>query len=60
MTRDLYNLLVKLSVLLRPILSHLAIAVFAEAILVRTSTAQVPSSHKVAPRYLQLVTSSHF
>ena len=39
------------------ILFHLAIA---EAILMQTSAEQVPSLHRVAPRYLKLVTSSNF
>ena len=34
--------------------------VIAEAILMRTSAEQVPSLHRVAPRYLKLVTSSNF
>ena len=62
MTRDLYslNLLVKLIVLQRQIMFSLAIAVITEAILPRTSAEQVPSLHRVAPRYLNLVTSSRF
>ena len=58
-TRDLYNLnlLEKLIVLYRHILFSLAIAAIAEAILVRTSAEQVPSLHRVAPRYVNLVTS---
>ena len=35
----------------------LAIAAIAEAILVRTSAAKVSSLHRVAPKYLKLVTS---
>ena len=34
--------------------------VIAEAILMRTSAEQVPSLHRVSPRYLKLVTSSNF
>ena len=58
-TRDSYhlNLLVKLMVLLHETLVNLAIA---EAILMWISAEQVPSLHKVAPRYLKLVTSSAF
>ena len=61
-TRDLYNLNLvgKLMVLLRQILFSLAIAAIAEAILMRTSAEQVPSLHRIAPRYLKLVTSSNF
>ena len=61
MTRDWYslNLLAKLMVLHRQILLSLAIAAIAEAILMRTSAEQVPFLHKVAPRYLKLVTSSN-
>ena len=57
MTRDL---LAKLIVLHRQILFSLATAAIAEAILIRTSTEQVPSLHRIAPRYLKLVTSSNF
>ena len=62
MTRDLhsFNLLAKLMVLHCQILFSLAIAAIAEAILMRTSTEQVPSLHRVAPRYLKLVTFSNF
>ena len=51
-TRDLYslNLLAKLMMLHRQILFSLAIAVIAEAILMRASAEQVPSLHRVAPR----------
>ena len=49
------NFLAKLMVLHRQILFSLAIA---EAIL--TSAEQVPSLHRVVPRYLKLVTSSNF
>ena len=38
----------------------LAIAIITEAILVQTSTKQVPSLHRVAFRYLKLVTCSNF
>ena len=44
----------KLMVLHRQILFSLAIADFAKAILMRTSAEQVPSLHRVAPRYLKL------
>ena len=54
------NLLTKVKVLHRPILFSLAIAAIAEAILMRTSAEQVPSLHKVAPRYWKLVASSNF
>ena len=40
-------------------LFSLAIAVIAEAILMRTSAEHVPTLHKVTPRYLKLVTSSN-
>ena len=58
-TTDLYSLslLAKLTVLHNQILFSLAIAVIAEAILIRTSAEQVQSLHRVAPRYLKLVTS---
>ena len=59
MTRALYNLFAKLMVLLRKILFNLAIAAVAEAILMRISAEQVPSLHRVAPRFLKLVTSSN-
>ena len=42
------------------ILFNLAIAAITEAILIRTSTEQVPSLHRVARRYLKLVTSANF
>ena len=54
------NLFAKVMVLLHQILFNLAIAAIAEAILIRTSAEQVPSLHRVAPRYLKLVTSSNF
>ena len=44
----------------RQILFSLAIAAIAESILTRTSAGQVPSLHRVAPKYLKLVTSSNF
>ena len=47
-------------VLHRQSLFGLAIAAIAEANLMRTSAEQVPSLHRVAPRYLKLVTSSNF
>ena len=58
-TRHLYilNLLAKLVLLLHQILFNLAIA---EALLMRTSAEQVPSLHRVAQRYLKLVTCSNF
>ena len=61
-TTDLYSisLLAKLTVLHNQILFSLAIAVIAEAILIRTSVEQVPYLYRVAPRYLKLVTSSNF
>ena len=61
-TRDLYswNLLAKLVVLHREILFSLAIAAIAEAILMQPTAEQVPSLHRVAFRYLKLVTSSSF
>ena len=46
-TRDLYNLLAKLMVLLRQILVNLAIAAITEVILMRISAEQVPSLHRV-------------
>ena len=60
--RDLYslNLLANLMVLHHHILFSLAIVAIAEAILMRTSAEQVPSLHRVAPRYLILVTSFNF
>ena len=60
MTRDLYslNLLAKLMVLHHQILFSLAIAAITEAILMWISAEQVPSLHKVAPKYLTLITSS--
>ena len=61
-TRDLwdFNLLVKLMVLHRQVLFSLAIAAITEAILMQTFAEQVPSLHRVAPRYLKLVTASNF
>ena len=62
MTRDLwdFNLLVKLMVLHRQVLFSLAVAAITEAILMQTFAEQVPSLHRVAPRYLKLVTASNF
>ena len=59
-TRDLCNLLEKLMVLLCQILLNLAIAAIPEAILMWISSEQVPSLHRVAPRYFKLVTPSNF
>ena len=58
MTRVLYNLnlLATLMVLLRQILFNLAITVIAEVILKRFSAQQVSSLHRVAQRYLTLIT----
>ena len=47
-------------VLHRQILFGLAIAVIAEATLMRTSAEQVQSLHRVASRYLKLVISSNY
>ena len=60
MTRDLYNLdlFAKLMVLHHKILFSLASAAIAEAILMQISAEQVSSLHRIAPRYLKLVTSS--
>ena len=59
MTRNVkgLHLLAELMVSHRQVLFSPAIAAIAEAILMRTSTEQVPSMHRVAPRYLKLVTS---
>ena len=46
-------------VLLCKILFNLAIAVIAAANLMQISAEQVPSLHRIAPRYLKLVTSSY-
>ena len=51
-------MLAKLMVMHRQILFSLAIAAIAEAILTRTSAEQALSLHRVALRYLKLVTSS--
>ena len=61
-TQDLYslNLLAKLMVLHHQILFSLAIATIAEAILRRIAAEQVPFLHRVAPKYLKLVTCSNF
>ena len=53
------NLLTKLTVFHSQTLFSLAIAVIAEAILMRISAKQVPSLHGVAPWYLKLVNSSN-
>ena len=47
-------------VLHRQMLFSLAIAAIAEVILMRTSAEQVPSLHRVAQRYLKMVTCSNF
>ena len=62
MTRDLcnLNLLAKLMVSLHQILFNLAVAAIAEAVLLRISAEQVPSLHRIAPRYLKLATYSNF
>ena len=62
MITDLYNLNLhaKLIVLLHQILFNLAIVAIAEAILMQIFAEQVPSMHRVAPRYLTRVTSSDF
>ena len=52
------NVLAKLMVLFHQILFSLASAAIAEAVLMQISVEQVPSLHKVAPRYSKLVTSS--
>ena len=59
-TTDLYNLnlLVKLMVLLHHILFNVATAAIAEAILMWISADQEPSSCRVAPRYLKVITSN--
>ena len=41
-------------------LFSLTIAAIVEVILMWTSAEQVPSLHRVAPRYLKLITSSNF
>ena len=60
-TRDSYswNLLTKLMVFYRQIQFSRAIAATTEAILMRTSAEQVPSLHRIAPRYSKLVTFSN-
>ena len=62
MKRDLYSLklLAMLIVLQRQILFSLATATIAEAILMQTFAENVPSLHRVAPRYWKLVTSTNF
>ena len=59
MTTDMWslNFLAKLMVLHSQILFSLAIAAIAEATLMQTSAEQVPSLHRVTPKYLKLVTS---
>ena len=54
-TTDVYslNLLAKLMVLHRQILFSLAVAVIAEANLMRISAEQVPSLHRVDPKVLE-------
>ena len=54
------KLLANLMKMLLRILFNLAIAVIAEAILMRISVEQVPSFHRVAPTYLKLVTSLNY
>ena len=55
------NLLAKLMMLHHHVgLFSLAIAAVTEAILMQSSAEQVPSLHRVDPRYLKLVTSSNF
>ena len=49
----------RLIVLHHQIPLSLAIAAIAEATLMRISAEQVPSLHRVAPRFLKLVTSSN-
>ena len=46
--------------LLHQIMFNLAIAAIAEEILMWIFAEQVPSMHRVAPKYLKLVTSSNF
>ena len=48
--RDLYNMLAKLMILLHQTPFHLTIA---EAILIGSSSEQMPSLHRIAPRYLK-------
>ena len=54
------NLPAKLMVLHRQVPFSLANPAIADAILMRISTEQVPSLHRVAQRYLKVVTSSNF
>ena len=54
------NLLAKLMVLVQQILFNLAIAAIAEATMMRVSAEQVPFLHRVALRYLKLLTSFNF
>ena len=53
-------MIAKLMVLHCQFLFSLTIAAIVEVILMWTSAEQVPSLHRVAPRYLKLVTSSNF
>ena len=53
------NLLAKLMVLHRQTSFSLAIAAIAKAILMRASAEQMPSMHRVAPRYLKRFTFSN-
>ena len=61
-TRDLFNwnLTLKLMALLRHSLFNLAITVIVQTILMQVSAEQLLSVHRVAPRYLKLVSSSNF
>ena len=62
MTNDWHSLslLATLMVLYRPIVISLVIAAIAEAVWIRTTAEQVPSLHRLAPSYLELVTSANF
>ena len=60
MTRDVYNLLSKLMVLVLQILFNLVITAIAEALLMRNYAEQVPSLHRVAVMYLKLIISCKF
>ena len=53
------NLRAELMLMHRQILFSLTSAAIAEAILMRTSAEQVQSLHRVAPKYMKLVTSSN-
>ena len=50
----------ELMVLYRQILFSLAVTGIAESFLMWTSAEQVPSLHKVVPKYVKLVNSSNF